>query len=128
MSHVSINSNFDDALKHKIQNIVKIFDSIDTVQGSKLAEPVNLEEIFSQLRKFKNGKATTDLPNEIIKAGGEHMLRMLQILFNVIIENEIIPCDWTKGNIVPIFKKGGDKTCLGDYRGISFLSSFFQII
>ena len=71
----------------------------------KLAGLVQLEEISCQLKKLKNNKATNDLPNEIIKAGGEYMLKTIQILFNLVMKYEIIPSDWTKGTIVTIFKK-----------------------
>ena len=71
---------------------------------------------------LKNGKAATDIPNEILKAGGDPMAKVLKTLFDVVLESECIPSEWGKGTIVPIPKPGGDKSNLNDYRGISLLS------
>ena len=73
---------------------------------------------------FKNGKATPDIHNEILRGGGVHIIiQVLTLLFYLVLKHECIPGDWGRGIIVPIFKLGGDKTKLSDYRGISLLSS-----
>ena len=36
----------------------------------------------------------------------KHIMMPIYIkLFNIIIENGIVPSDWVKGNIIPIYKK-----------------------
>ena len=58
---------------------------------------------------------------EVLKAGGEAMLRMLQKLFNEIWEHEKTPKNWARMLVKPIHKKG-DKLVPSNYRPISLLS------
>ena len=120
-------NTFDESHRRIVEKEIETFSTIDTVEGSKLAEPVGLEEINKAMARLKNGKATTDIPNEILRAGGEHMTMVLKTLFDLILKYERIPGDWGRGTIVPIPKPGGDKTNLSDYRGISLLSSVFKL-
>ena len=50
------------------------------------------------------------------------MILWLQIAFSVIWHTEVIPPDWKKGIIVPVFKRKGSKTDCSNYRGITLLS------
>ena len=52
---------------------------------------------------------------------------VLKLLFDLVLKYERVLDDWGRGTIVPIFKPGGDKTKLSDYRGISLLSSVFKL-
>ena len=47
---------------------------------------------------------------------------MLTKLFNIVLLSGIIPEEWTKGLIAPIYKKKGDEADPNNYRGISLLS------
>ena len=120
-------NTFDESHKRKIEKEVENFYAIDTEEGTKAAEPVSIKDIKKALAGLKNGKAATDIPNEILKAGGDPMAKVLKTLFDVVLESECIPSEWGKGTIVPIPKPGGDKSNLNDYRGISLLSCVFKL-
>jgi hypothetical protein len=57
----------------------------------------------------------------MLMKGGGVMVRALCRLMNVVWRREVVPAEWKKGQIVPIFK-GGVVSKLGDYRGITLLS------
>ena len=58
---------------------------------------------------------------ELLKYGGFGMVDLLEQLFSVIWQEEIVPRQWREGLIVNIFKKG-DREDPANYRGITLLS------
>ena len=59
--------------------------------------------------------------DELLKYGGMGMVDLLEQLFSVIWQEEIVPRQWKEGFIVNIFKKG-DREDPANYRGITLLS------
>ena len=82
------------------------------------------EEIFSEIKHLKNGKAcgTDKILNEFLKATFSEMKDIYVTLFNRILDNGQIPESWTIGMITPIYKNKGDKGDFNNYRGITLLS------
>ena len=80
----------------------------------------NEEEIVWGMKNLKNGKAGGI--DGLIKYGGSGMMRALMLLFNVIWKVEMVPDDWKRGAIFPIYKNKGARTDIGNYRGITLLS------
>ena len=58
---------------------------------------------------------------EMLKAGGEVVVKWLVKLFNLVWRVGVVPNDWRKALIIPIHKKGSRLEC-SNYRGISLLS------
>ena len=56
----------------------------------------------------------------MLKICRNSLCRLLELIFNNCLTNEIFPSDWKKGNIVPVHKKN-DKQRLNNYRPISLL-------
>ena len=75
------------------------------------------------VRKLKNNKTggSDGLVGELLKYGGSGMVDLLEQLFSVIWQEEIVPRQWRDGLIVNIFKKG-DRENPANYRGITLLS------
>ena len=48
------------------------------------------------------------------------------VIFNVLLESGIYPSQWTKGVVIPIFKKGA-KDDVNNYRGITLVSCFGKL-
>jgi hypothetical protein len=55
------------------------------------------------------------------------LLSVIHKLINSIWNKEELPDEWKESIIVPIYKKG-DKTDCNNYRGISLLSTSYQIL
>ena len=89
-----------------------------------LGNPFTENEISDCLRKLKNGKAshTDNIPNELMKYGGDSMVQLLLVMFNALLHIEKMPGGWREGLITSLFKEG-DRVCLDNYRGITMLST-----
>ena len=89
---------------------------------------ISLEEIELALRQLKNGKAPGEdgITTELLKAGGEPLLRELQRIFNSVLLTGRTPEAWHSSIVVLFFKKG-DKTLLKNYRPISLLSHVYKL-
>ena len=96
----------------------------DSVSGSSLSEEagdalldkeIEKSEIAKCVRKLKNKKTggSDGIVSELLKYGGSGMLDLLEQLFSVIWQEEIVPRQWREGLIVNILKKGDRE----DYQG-----------
>ena len=82
--------------------------------------------IIDLQRNLKNSKTggSDGIVGELLKYGGFGMVDLLEQLFSVIWQEEIVPRQWREGLIVNnniIFKKG-DREDPANYRGITLLS------
>ena len=91
-------------------------------------EPPTKQEIKEIIDNKKNGKASTDLRNEIIKNGGDQFVQNLMPLIHSIWRDEEIPTEWNKGSITTIWKGKGDKERFENHRGITVSSSVGSIL
>ena len=89
-----------------------------------LNRQITLAEVEIQIKKLKNRKACgiDGVPNELIKNSTDAMAVLLQKVFNLVFDTGIVPTDWTKGIIKPIYKKKGRPDDPNNYRGITLLS------
>jgi len=76
-----------------------------------------MNEIAKAMAKMKKGRS----PSEVLKAGGTTVLEQPLNICNRAYETEMVPSDWQKGIVGPIFKKG-EKTICDNHRGITLLS------
>ena len=78
---------------------------------------------------MKNNKAAEgdQLPNELLKYGGETLVRALHWVITKIWEEEVLPEEWMEGIVCPIYKKG-DKLDCGNYSAITLLSAAYKIL
>jgi hypothetical protein len=85
--------------------------------------PILLKEVRGVVARLKKGKATgvDGIITELFKYGGERMMFCVWALLQKVWRDEEIPEEWSRGIVVPIFKKG-DRRNPFNYRGISLLS------
>ena len=93
------------------------------------SEPAILRsEIVAAVKKVKAGKApgTDEIPEELLKHGGDCIIDQLHHICNDIWMKETIPDDWTKSIILTMPKKG-DITKYENYRTISLINHSSKI-
>ena len=93
-----------------------------------LDRPFTTDEVIrtiSQLNRNKSPGFDNILP-ELFLDNKEFIAPYICILFNKIYDTGIYPEAWTKGIIVPIFKKG-EKNNPSNYRGITLVNSLAKI-
>merc|ERR1712208_47066 len=76
----------------------------------------------------KNGKATTDFPNEILKRGGNGFVECLYPVIVHYFLNEIPAKEWNEGIITSVPKGKGDDERLKFQHGITVSSSISMIL
>ena len=83
-----------------------------------------LAEIRKALGQLKDGRApgVCGVYAEMLKAGGEATLRWLHTLICSVWNTGVIPTDWKRGLVVPIWKGKGDVRECSNYRGVTLLS------
>ena len=84
---------------------------------------VTLEGIKKLLEGLQIHKASgpDNISSRLLKELSSEVAPMLQIFFQASLDQGIIPADWKKANVVPIFKKG-DKCKPANYRPVSLTS------
>ncbi|KAG0723026.1 LINE-1 retrotransposable element ORF2 protein [Chionoecetes opilio] len=84
----------------------------------------SLDEVREAVAKLRGGKAAgvCNISAELLKAGGEAMIRGLHAALTAVWQSGTIPPDWKRGLVVPIWKGKGDRQDCNNYRGITLLS------
>ncbi len=59
---------------------------------------------------------------EMLKCGGDIVTKWMVKICQVAWEGVVVPADWTKAIIVPVYKGKGSRGECGSYRSISLLS------
>jgi len=93
-------------------------------------EPVpSIEEVEKALKSMKPDKAAgpDGLPTELLKLGGESVVRALHKIIQVVWQTGKWPEDWTQSTFVPLYKKGDPTEC-ANYRTISLISHSSKVL
>lgn len=87
-------------------------------------EPISWCEVEKAVKKLKNGKSAgvDEITGEMLKMGGVCVMEWLWKLCCKVFEKGVVPEDWKKAVIVPLYKGKGAKGDCKNYRGISLLS------
>jgi hypothetical protein len=77
---------------------------------------------------LRNNKApgADNMPAELLKYGGDEVVRLIHKLIMDIWEKEYVPKEWQKSIICPIYKKGDKFECM-NYRGIALLCTAYKV-
>ena len=110
---------FEDLLNVKNEAIIDKDEEIK----NEIIDPPSLEEIRNAIKHLKTSKAPgkDNITTEIIKCGGEEVIKWIYDIIQIIWNNEKVVDEWQIAKIVALFKKG-DMTLCDNYRGITLLS------
>jgi hypothetical protein len=98
-------------------NLDKVFSNLSFTTG---AISKNELEFCAQSLKTDKAYGVDEIANDILKCPAifDHILEF----FNYCYQSKLVPSEWTKSLIVPVFKKGDPNVC-GNYRGIALMSA-----
>ena len=122
--------NFNDGHFRRVSDFVRNYNVNDTLNDEFLNTPFTYAEISTALKTLNRGKAAGfDLvtAEHIVHANGD-LVEVLLILYNAIVDLEVIPICFRTGIQIPLFK-GKDLDVLdpNNYRGITLLSTFNKV-
>ena len=111
----------EEYMKEKLQNTSKL-------SNKNLSRKISSHELKTVVKRLKMGKATglDKISNEMIKYGFPFLKESLLKLLNLILKAKIVPADWCKGVISPIFKSD-DKMNPDNYRAICVTSCLSKL-
>lgn len=110
-------------------NVVKEQKSADVKEPGVEEAPLTWLEVEKALKSMKRGKSSgaDELNADMIKASGVNGMHWLYRVLSAIWKDNSVPEHWSKGVIVPLFKKGNRKRC-ENYRGITLLSHGLKLM
>ena len=84
----------------------------------------SLAEVREAVARLKSGKApgVCGISAELLKGGGDAMIRGLHAVLTAVWQTGSVPPDWKRGLVVPIWKGKGSRQDCNNYRGITLLS------
>jgi len=85
-------------------------------------DPVTVDEVRKAVQLLKNNRAPgiCKITSEMLKTGGDNIIRWLTQIINEVLYSENLPEEWTCGIILPFWKRKGDKLVCSSHRGIAF--------
>jgi sorting nexin-29 len=91
-------------------------------------EDPTLEKVRDSLKNLNNNKArgTNNILAELLKYGGNKVLKTIYELIILVWEKEQIPKEWRKSIIFPIHKR--DKLNFSNYRGLALLCAAYKVL
>ena len=104
-----------------VENAREQFGEVPAVEGP--VQKISREEVKKAIESMKKGKAAccSGLPIDLIKHLGESGVDMMHEILKRVREEEHMPEEWKKSEIVPIYNQKGDPLECGNFRGIKLL-------
>ena len=115
LSKMSVDSVFDADWKEEVGDNVKGYSSLsEEVTDSLLDKEIEKGEITKCLRNLKNSKTggSDGIVGELLKYGGFGMVDLLEQLFSVIWQEEIVPRHGGRALLLIYLRKGTGRTLL----------------
>ena len=114
-----------DTEKNIEEKLQKILKKGKEQQPLKI-EKIDIEKAVKNL-KMKKAKDENGWQNEMIKAGGEVMVKSLQKMFNKIMTEGKIPKQWNKMGIKSVYKGKGSRSEVKNRRGIFLTNNISKV-
>ncbi len=96
--------------------------------GEGTVSRIARDEVIKAIRKLKKGKAEggDGIENEVWMYGQEELIGDLVVLLNELWIKGEMPSEWRRAIICPLYK-GGERSEVKNYRGISLLTTAYKI-
>ena len=90
---------------------------------------VSTDGVAKLLRELKTSKAVEpdEITNKALKLAADVIAPILQVMFQQSLDSGILPSDWKKANVTPLFKKGS-RSEPSNYRPVSLTSVSCKIL
>jgi len=87
------------------------------------SDVITSEDVMSKIMNFKDGKAPGNdgIIPEFLKHIVKEISEPLAIIYNKSLSEGVVPQEWKRANITPLFKKGA-RSDAGNYRPVSLTS------
>ena len=110
-----------------LENVREQLGEVPAVEGP--VPEISREEVKNAIERMKKGKAPgcSGLPIDLIKHLGESGVDMVHEILKRVWEDEQMPKEWKKSEIVPIYKQKGDPLECGNFIGIKLLEHRLKI-
>ena len=113
-------------------NVEFDWDQDSLSEAVPVDEPIKVEKsmVIEAIGKMKEGKAAgpSGVTVEMVKAGGELSSDLVHDLISDVVNEAVIPNDWTESIIINCYKGKGDATDRGNYRGLKLLDHVMKIL
>ena len=113
---------------------LSITDSVKQVfhgGSSRLLSLIDItpDDVFKQISRIKDGKAPGDdtINPAFLKHIASEISEPLSIIYNKSVTEEVVPEEWKRANITPLFTKGS-RSEPGNYRPVSLTSYLSKIL
>lgn len=92
--------------------------------------PLEVNRVVKLLQRVKTNTSTgpDDIPAFLIRTLAYSIAPNLTTLYNASLSSGIYPTQWKKANVIPIYKKKGAKSEVGNYRPISILPVLGRVL
>ena len=110
------------------QSFYKWLPQLEHTETFKLRN-ITVSEVWKALKELKPKKATgaDGIPSRLLKDGAEALASPLSVLFNLTIQQNVIPVEWKKAKVTPLHK-AGEKDDPKNYRPISVLPVVSKVL
>ena len=88
----------------QLRNLVQASWSTSSIDEVVISE----DAVFEVLCKIDPSKACgpDDIPGRLLKEGAPWLAEPLTQLYNLSLQSGVLPRDWRRANVTPVFKKG----------------------
>jgi len=120
--------NYFNNLLNPVMNFHYFSAAFNFIRNTDLDRDFGFVELKNAVQRLKNNKAPglDGIPGEFFKYLTDSNLQHLLGIFNHIFNGAQLPDNFIHAIVFPLFKKG-DLAIISNFRGISFLSSFYKI-
>ena len=112
---------------HNVPEVVNIFNGEDSQFLSTVQ--ITSDDVYNKIIKLKDGKAPGDdgFVPEFLKHLANVVSIPLAVIYNKSIAEGVVPQEWKRANVTPLFKKGS-RSEPGNYRPVSLTSYLGKIL